>query len=257
MLVELKLEEASALMLAGRPSRKLNLAVGFTFKILATRKANFIALNQSPAKTYKMAFDLGIVYHGFLPELTIGEVKFRDSDLRQKYALPFPRGVSFGVTFQNLGGAVDFEEAIDVEMLPQLFRSDLLWGIYENRYWDFCVTGQVQKLLVERNEVGGYKDATHAFFHAWSGAENEGTWTSRLGVEFNLLGLLSGRMGWSVEHKEHRAFTYYGLGLGPEWLRINVARQSEPGQDYGLGDELRFDAAVNLSYHQLRGWMSR
>jgi hypothetical protein len=250
-------EEASALMLAGRPSRKLNLAVGFAFKILATQKANFAALNQSLSKAYKMAFDFGLVYHNLLPKLTFGKAKFRNFDLRKKYALPFSRGISFGATFQNLGGAVDFEEAIDIEMLPQLFRGDLLWGIYENRYWDLRAAGQIQKLLVERSEAGGYKDATYAFFHAWGGGELEGTWTSRLGFELGLLGLLSGRVGWSVEHKDHRSFTYYGLGLGPEWLRINIARQYEPGQDYDLGDELRFDVAVNLGYDQLRGWTSR
>lgn len=62
-------EEGSNLILAGRPWR--GLSVGFGIKVLSTKKANFVPLNETIAKTYKTAFDLGAAYTGILPQTTL------------------------------------------------------------------------------------------------------------------------------------------------------------------------------------------
>lgn len=249
-------EEASALVLAGRPSRKLKLTIGAAFKILATHKANFVALNQTFSQTYKMAFDLGVTYAGLLSQATLGKPRLDEYDLRAKYGRPFSRGFSLGLAFQNLGGRIEYDYAIDIEMLPQTFRADLLWGVFEGRCWDLRAAGQLQKLLVARNVGGGYRKATDAFFQAWGGGSREGGWTSRLGFELSLFGLASARLGWSVDHGGHRSFTHGGLGLGPEWARANIAWMHESGLHYELTDELRYDLSANVSYEQIRGWMN-
>ena len=249
-------EEASALVMAGRPSEKIKLTVGAAFKILASHKANFIALNESPSRTFKMAFDLGVTYSGLLPHSTLGKSKRREDDLHSQFGRPFPRGIAIGLAFQNLGGRIEYDYAIDIEMLPQIFRADLLWGIYESRWWDLRAAGQLQKLLVARNQAGGYKNATDAFFQAWGGGSREGGWTSHLGFELSLFSLASARMGWSADHGDHRSFTHAGLGLGPEWARFNIAWMHEPGADNDLPDELRYDLSAGVSYEQIRRWMN-
>lgn len=118
------------------------------------------------------------------------------------------------------------------------------------------LAGELEKLLVKRNANGGYESATNALFTAWSSGDNRGGWTTCLGAEVSAFGLISGRIGWSVDHGAHRSFTYLGVGLGPEWLRANFAWAREPGGDYSWWDGLRLDATANVSYEQVRGWMS-
>ncbi|TKJ40811.1 hypothetical protein CEE37_07555 [candidate division LCP-89 bacterium B3_LCP] len=250
-------EEISSLVLSGRVHKKLNLTYGFGIKILATHKANFIPVNQAFTRTYKMAFDLGLVYYRILPGSTIGNPRYKDSDLKTKFGNPFPRGFTVAVAFQNMGGKVEFEQSIDIEMLPQAFRADFMWGAFESRWLDLRAVAQAQKLLVERNELGGYKTATEAFFQAWSGKSNEGAWVSRAGIELSVFGLISGRIGWSRDHKERSDYVYHGVGIGPEWLRLGAARQHQPGTDLQMKYETRYDLTVNINYERIRGWFSK
>lgn len=247
-------EEGSSLVLAGRPWR--GLALGVALKILSTQKANFVPLNEIGAKTYKTAFDLGVLYAGLMPQVTLGKAPEDVPGLRAKYGRAFRRGLSIGMAFQNLGGRVEYDYAIDIEMLPQTFRADLLWAAYENDWCTVRVVGEAQKLLVERNDASGYENATNALFSAWGSSDREGGWTTRWGIEVSAFGLISGRIGWSADHGESRSFNHVGLGLGPEWLRANFAWVRKPGSDYSWNDGLRLDASANVSYEQVRGWMA-
>jgi hypothetical protein len=159
------------------------------------------------------------------------------------------------LAFQNLGGRVKFENSINIEMLPQTFRADLLWLSFENQWCTVLAVCELQKLLAKRNLNGGYESATTAFFGAWGGGGREGGWTSRLGFEFNAYGLLSARIGWSVDHGESRSFNHVGWGLGPEWLRANLALLHEPGSDFSWWDGLRLDVGAHLNFDQVRSWM--
>ena len=246
-------EEGSALLMAGRPWR--NLALGLGLKILTAQKANFIPINETGSKTYKMAFDLGALYSGFLPQTTLSRSRDQADDLRARFARSVRPGLTLGLAFQNLGGRVEFQDAIDIEMLPQTFRADLRWLSFENQWCTITAVGELQKLLVKRNLNGGYETATMAFFGAWGGGGREGGWMSRLGFEFNAYGLLSARIGWSADHGESRSFNHVGLGLGPEWLRANFAWVHEPGGAFSWQNGLSLDASVHLSYEQIRGWM--
>jgi hypothetical protein len=246
-------EEGSALVMAGKPWRNLSLGLGL--KILTAQKANFIPINESGSKTYKMAFDLGVLYTGLFPETTLSSAHEQTDNLRARFARPRPRGISLGLAFQNLGGRVEFENAIDIEMLPQTFRADLYWLGFENDWCTISAAAELQKLLVERNQSGGYESATTAFFNAWGSSSLEGGWTSRMGFEICAFGLMSARIGWSVDHGESRSFNHVGLGLGPEWLRANLALLHEPGSDFSWWDSFRLDAAAHLSFDQVRGWM--
>ncbi len=257
-------EEGSALIIAGKPSRRVDLSLGLAFKILTTSKAGFTPLNESWSKSYKMAFDFGAVYSNLFPQITIGKPEIRKRDPRFRFGRPFSRGIAVGLAFQNLGGRIEYDYSPDYEMLPQTFRSDILWGVYEGRIWDFRVAAQLQKLLVSRKKsddpdhpLGGYNKATDALFQAWGGGDHEGGWTSRLGFEANLYCLFSGRVGWSVDHKAHRSFIYTGIGLGPEWARLNVVREYEPGSDVDFIDELRFDLTASISYQKFRNWVRK
>lgn len=257
-------EEASALIFSGKPSQKLNLLWGIAFKILNTRKANFIPLNESWSNTYKMAFDLGLVYAGLFPHWTLGtdrENGWNDANLKLKN--PSRRGVTLGIAFQNLGGGIKYDYALDVDMLPQTFRADLLWEIYRNRIWKARLVGQLQKLLVARKkstdpqyEAGGYNSASDAFFNAWGGGALQGGWTSRLGGEISGFGLICARLGWSKEYHDGYAFHYYGLGLGPEWLRANVAWEHFDGGTVEFTDELRYDISVRSNFKRIRDWIN-
>jgi hypothetical protein len=240
--------------MAGKPWR--NLALGLGLKILTAQKANFMPINETGSKTYKMTVDLGAVYSGLLPKTTFGRSREQTDNVRARFARPTKPGLALGLAFQNLGGRVDFQNAIDIEMLPQTFRADLYWLCFENQWCTVAAVGELQKLLVKRNLNGGYETATTAFFGAWGGGSREGGWTSRLGFEFNAYGLLSARIGWSVDHGESRSFNHVGLGLGPEWLRANFAWVHEPGSAFGWRNGLRLDASAHLSYEQIRGWMA-
>jgi hypothetical protein len=250
-------EEATAIMIAGKPSRRINLGIGLAFKILVTepQRAAAIAVNENPLKAYKMAFDFGIALGGILPEATF--------DLR-KDAFGFPvdekirkrkNGFAAGIAFQNFGGSVEYEDSIEEWMLPQLFRADLMWTVLRSKDWEVKLVEQAQKLLVELNEQGGYQKARDALFQAWGGGSREGGWTTRLGFEVTAKQLVSGRIGWSKNHRTGYAFNYYGLGLGRHWLRFNVALEHMPGSDADFGDELRFDLSAGLTYQQLRKWV--
>lgn len=248
-------EEATAFVIAGKPSRKVNLSIGIGFKILATRSVHFVPLNQSTTKTHKMAFDFGVTYHSLLPQLAFSQKRMFTPENPIGRKSDFLRGLSFGIAFQNIGGKVEFENEIYIEMLPQLFRADILWGVVERRHWNLYAAGEVQKLLVKLNESSGYTGATEAFFQGWGSSEREGTWTSRLGFELNILQYFSSRIGWAVDDNPRRAFTTAGFGMGLKWLRFNTAWEHEPGSDCPLSRELRYGLTANLSYEQLRGWM--
>ncbi|RJP77101.1 MAG: hypothetical protein C4524_08820 [Candidatus Zixiibacteriota bacterium] len=244
-------EEATSLLLAGRATSKL--AFGLGMKILITR-SGFVPLNQSSDQTYKMAFDLGLVLSGFLPQATFGPGDPEEGGYRERFGRPFPPGLVLGAAFLNLGGRVEYPEALDSEMLPQTFRADLLWGAWNGGWMDLRLVGELEKLLIERTPEGGFKDATDAFFNSWGGGGLEGGWTSRLGVELSAFSLGSLRLGWSVDYGDHRAYQHAGLGLGPEWLRANVAFVNEPGPQFTWGDGFRLDLAANLTYDQIRRW---
>ncbi|MFH1862576.1 MAG: hypothetical protein ABH878_07150 [bacterium] len=247
-------EEAAAFLMAGSPLKRLSLGVGF--KILTSKKANFVAVNEAPGNTYKMAFDLGAAYYGLLPQATFGKPLISEDDLRRTLGGPFPRGFSFALAIQNLGGRVKYDYSIDIEMLPQTFRADWLWGIYEDRWLSCIAVGELEKLLVSRNRNGGYNAATDAIFQAWGGGEMEGGWTSRLGFELDALCFFAVRLGWSVEHKEHRSFTHFGIGLGPQWLRASVAWVRQPGSDAKWRDGARYDLTANVTFERVQRWMN-
>jgi hypothetical protein len=248
-------EEATALIMAGKPFKRHAFSLGFALKILTTTKANFTPINQSPNNTFKMTVDLGTAYAGLFPQLTLVRTELNDDDLRQRFGRKFTEGISVGLAFQNIGGRVKFEDSIDPEMLPQTFRADLSWYVLESRHGTLLIATEVQKLLIARNSAGGYQGATTSFFQAWGGGAKEGAWTSRLGVELSLLGLISGRIGWSIEHKNHLSFLHRGFGLGPEWLRLNAAWVRQPGLDFSLEDQARFDLSANVTFDQVRHWL--
>ncbi len=258
-------EEASALILAGKPSKKINLALGLALKILITQpqRTAFIPLDQPISRTYKMAFDIGAALQGILPRASFGNERYDPSDIRIAPESHFPRGFSAALTLQNLGGSVEYENSLEKLMLPQTFRADLLWGGYHDRRLDVVLAVQVQKLLVSRKkssnpeyEAGGYNSATDALFNAWGGGSLEGGWTARLGGEITAFKRISAGVGWSKDYKSRRSFIYTGIGLGPEWLRLYVSREHEPGGDADFADELRWELSARLSYRQLRDWIS-
>ncbi len=248
-------EEASALILAGKPWR--GVSVGLALKILSTKnRFPFTPLNESDTKTYKTAFDVGAAYAGLFPGITLGKLDEEARNHRLKFGRPFPRGLNLGIALQNLGGSVEYENSTQVEMLPQRFRADLLWGAYLSRWLDLRLACGVEKLLVARNSAGGYKKAGDALFTAWEGRGNEGQWISRCGIEAGIMTLISLRMGWTQEHGTGRFFHHLGLGMGPEWLRANLAWVHEPASDWTWMNGLRMDAAVNVGFDQLRGWLT-
>ncbi len=255
-------EEGSALVLAGWPSRKLNIAWGVAFKILTTSKAGFIPINESWTKAYKMAFDLGLVFSDLLPETTFGGQRTEWHDTQIWRDRSYGRGISVGLAFQNLGGKIEYDDTPDFDMLPQTFRADLRWIAYQDEIVNFQIAGQLHKLLVFRKRsdnpdhpVGGYNKATEAFFQAWGGGDREGGWTSRLGFEAAFYDLFAGRIGWSKDYKNRISFIYYGLGAGPKWARFNIAREHQPGSDVDFTDELRYDLTAGISYEKLRNWI--
>jgi hypothetical protein len=258
-------EEASALILAGKPSKKINLTLGLALKILITQpqRTAFIPLDQPISKTYKMAFDLGAAFKGILPKASFGNNRYDPSDIRIAPENQFTQGFSVALTLQNMGGSVEYENSIEKLMLPQTFRADLLWGGYHDRRFDVIIAIQVQKLLVSRKkssnpeyEAGGYNSATDALFNAWGGGDLEGGWTARLGGEVSAFDRISAGIGWSKDYKTRRSFIYTGIGLGTEWLRLYVTREHEPDGDADLADELRWELSVRLSYRQIRDWIS-
>ncbi len=249
-------EEASALVLSGNPWKKLSLGVGF--KILTSQKANyFVPVNETGSSSYKMGFDLGVVYSRLLPQTTLGRAERWEEPVRLPFARSFVPGLALGLSLQNLGGKVEYNYALDFEMLPQTFRADLLWGAYRSKWVTVRCAGQLEKLLVARNENGGYEKATETLLTAWGGGENEGGWTSRLGMEATFFHLASARWGWSVDHGSHRSFTHVGLGAGPEWLCANFAWVREPGTGSSWRQSLRLDVTANVTFEQVQGWMGR
>jgi hypothetical protein len=258
--VSLRPEEATALLLAGRAWR--NLAVGLSFKILTTQKNGFTDLGGTLTKTYKMAFDLGVIYHGLLPQTTLGHVDPEQDDLRRRFGIKYLPGLSFGVAFQNLGGSVGYAnntgENLDPHPLPQSFRADMAWGVFRDRWVELRLLGEEQKILVQKDPMtGAYKGAGYALFHAWGSGNLEGSWISRLGVEATVMCLLSLRAGWSVDHGEGRAFNHAGLGLGPQWLRADLAWIHEPGSDFTWLNGFRMDVSANVTYERIRHWMKK
>ncbi|MBU0517816.1 MAG: hypothetical protein ABH878_02085, partial [bacterium] len=184
-------EEATSFVIAGRPSKKLNLHLGLGFKILVTepQQVPFTPINDQNTKAYKMGFDLGAVYSGLFPETTSGGIDPLRNRWRSRFGLPAERGISVGAAFLNLGGEVDYENTVVDAPLPQTFRGDLLWNAYADAVYGLKVALQFQKMLVGRKKSdnpempGGYYKASDAIFNAWGGGSYEGPWTTRFGVE--------------------------------------------------------------------------
>jgi hypothetical protein len=248
-------EDATALLLAGRAWR--NLAVGLSLKILTTQKNGFTPLGGTLTKTYKMAFDLGVIYSGLIPQTTLGDTNSIYDYFHLRFGRKVNRGLTLGLTLQNMGGSVDYTD-VDMLPLPQNFRADALWTLVSQRWIDLIVMAEEQKILVQRDPVTlGYKSAGHALFYAWGSGNLEGSWISRCGVEATVLCLFSLRAGWSVDHGAGRAFNHAGLGLGPQWLRADLAWIHEPGSDFTWQNGFRMDVSANLSYEKIRRWMKK
>lgn len=168
------------------------------------------------------ALDLGFQYKNFMPQLTFGEGGSSNSFFSRFKPERYSRGLSFGITLRNVGGAIEFVKDTPEDPLPTEIALGVSYTAVE--YKDIFAlrsSFDIAKTLVHWTESGPdswYK----ALFTSW---KDKGFDEIMFGVEFDFINLVAVRMGKHI--RNFQSFSWddydtYGVRIGPEGLSLNL-----------------------------------
>lgn len=220
----------------------LHIAVGASVKWV---REKFAAEFSDDAWT----LDIGFLVQNLFPHWTYFR---RSSNFPQRFR-KFDRpegakGLSLAVSLLNSGpDGFEFETSIHKSPLPQTLRLGAALNAIDTDEVGVVVALDFDKFLVERENDGAPKGFAENWFAAWDGGFDN----FRIGAEIEIYHVFAFRFG---RHENmHRNLQpgrepgvtewTFGLGLGPEWARLNLVHRGFP-----IGFEEKWVADLALSY---------
>jgi hypothetical protein len=198
-------------------STKLHLytSVGASFKIVRSELGSSLG----PDNNTGFAFDIGVLFNNFLPELCFKR-RFFDFKYQEYLQHRIFSGPSFGISIKNIGPHMTYiSEAKDP--LPQQLRIGAAWYLVDTDVLGLLISSDIRKLLVKR-DIEGANQFYQAWFTSWKDFSfNQLKFSA--GIEVTLFYILSLRAGRYLESEKYGGDNYwaYGFSIGPETLRLN------------------------------------
>ena len=178
------------------------------------------------------ALDLGILYKNILPQLTILGTATH-SDFAKFLSNRKSRGLSIGLSVCNIGPDISYIDLNQKDPLPTDLR---VGGAY--RVVDTDIIGANLAIDYTKELVKLNKNSAKDFFDPSRGL------ILKFGGEVTFLYLLTLRGGYHYDKAGDVKHMTYGLGIGPEWVRLNVS--FVPEGNWGTSGTTRF--SLNFDY---------
>ena len=170
-------------------------------------------------------FDIGILVQNIFPHLTTFKrhdyfpEKFRKYDRKSSF-----QGLSLGLALLNTGpDKLAFLFANQADPLPQILRLGIALNAVDTDEVGVLLAFDLEKLLVDRQ-----KNFVESWFTAWGNGFDH----LRFGAEVELFHIFAFRFGRDEFLNFNPNFSVsewtWGLGLGPEWARLNLVHRSFP-----------------------------
>jgi hypothetical protein len=160
------------------------------------------------------AFDFGLLYTNFLPELNYTRRYLKNNLIKWSIHRP-PPGPSIGLAVRNIGPEMDY---VDQTLpLPQQLRIGMAWNTIDTDILGLIFSTDLRKMLVH-----GHDNFLASIITSWEKFSFNQMEVS-YGLELSLLTVISFRFGKFIEDKYTGLYNYntYGISIGPESFRIN------------------------------------
>ena len=134
-----------------------------------------------------------------------------------------PPGPSIGLSMVNIGPKMSYlKDNRSPDPLPQQLRLGLAWNIIDTDIIGFIVSSDLRKLLVHINDDGSSDEFYKAWFTSWGKKEFDCIIYS-FGAEISIMTFFSLQAGRYIDEDGEVKYWTFGLSLGPEALRFNLA----------------------------------
>ncbi|MDZ7261213.1 MAG: PorV/PorQ family protein [candidate division KSB1 bacterium] len=211
-------------------ARKLtqNMSIGGNLKIIQSNLAPTIGIGPEEiiSKTSSWAIDLGFLYRGLLPQLTIHDRMDEFANLRKFVMNRIPTGLSFGLCIQNMGPKISYIDVAQADPLPQTLRIGLAYNVFDMDLLGVVLACDAEKLLVRRHKGGSSDSCPKSLFTSWvdqSFKDEIKQMTLHLGAEVTTYYVFTLRLGLIYNEVDRFRSWALGVGLGPETARFNFA----------------------------------
>ena len=192
------------------------LSAKFIYSHLAERGAG---MERGKGTGTTFALDLGILYKNILPQLTILGTATHP-DFAKFLSNRKSHGLSLGLVISNIGPDISYEDLDQKDPLPRELRIGAAY-----RAVDTDIVGVNLAIDYCRELVDG------------------SDFIIKGGVEATFLYLLTLRCGYHHDEEGDVKHMTYGLGIGPEWVRLNLS--FVPKGEYALSGTTRFSLSFD------------
>ena len=143
-------------------AKKLNFYTSFgaSFKIIRSELGSFQVGSMGPDNNTGFAFDVGILFNNFLPDLCFKKrfIDFKYQEYLQHRTFSEP---SIGIVIKNIGPHMTYISEVK-DPLPQQLRIGAAWNIVDTDIINLLILSDVRKLLVKRDKLD-----SDQFYQAW------------------------------------------------------------------------------------------
>ncbi len=221
---------------------------GITLKYIHTKNYIFssIEIESRIAHANAVAFDLGILFTNFLPELCHSKDIAEGSDGLFTRTINKNRGPSIAIVLSNMGSKIDYEDDYPPRPLPQNLRIGLAWTVVNNDLFGVTVSSDILKMMIH-SDSEGYDSFLTALVTSWEKFKFEELEIS-FGLEIDITSLISLRVGSFNEDENYgnRNYYTYGFSVGPEYARFGMSFFDTIDKGHPLDNTIFFEGAVRL-----------
>ena len=199
-----------------------NFSFGFSGKYI---KSNLAAPGSDFGTATAWAFDIGILYNNFAPDLCYKR-KFLPGNFSQLFKWTrhrIPPGPSIGLSILNMGPKISYGDSHQGDPLPQNLRLGLAWNFFDSDLISIIGSVDFRKLLVRPHGDKPADDYYKALFTAWQEEDALNDVTISAGLEFSLFSLSSLRLGRYIDNEGQVKYWTIGLDFGAETARFNLS----------------------------------
>jgi len=224
------------------------LSGGITLKYIHTKEEIFSPpwIESRISHANAVAFDLGILFTNFLPELCVSEDMAEGIDDFFTRKMNKNRGPSIAFVLSNMGSKINHGDEYPSLPLPQNLRIGLAWTFVNNDLLGVTVSSDILKMMVH-SDSEGYDSFPTALITSWEKFEFEELEIS-FGLEIDITSLISLRVGSFNEDENYgnRNYYTYGFSVGPEYARFSLSVFDTTEKGHPLDGTMFFEGAVRL-----------
>jgi len=147
---------------------------GITLKYIHTKTHDYSSflIEYEILDANAVAFDLGILFTNFLPELCHSEEMAEGSDDLFTRKINKSRGPSIAIVLANMGSKISYGDEYPSLPLPQNLRIGLAWTFVNNDLLGVTVSSDILKMMVH-SDSEGYDSFLTALITSWEKFEFE------------------------------------------------------------------------------------